>query len=703
MSLPPLSSSVHTGIPLQNIPLASLKGVGGKLSDVLAKLGLMNVQDLLFHLPSRYADRTRIADMSELQSLQPAVIQGVVTSCRVAMGKKRSLVVNLADDTGQVVLRFYFFTAAQQKQLAEGTVLRCYGEPRPGALGLELYHPEYQTVTSLDDLEGLEDTLTPVYPLTEGLSQKRLRGLMLQALHILDIRPPAELLPVEASARFGHISLSQALHLAHNPPPDANINSLMQGTHPCLQRLAFEELLAHNLAVQQTRLALNQDPAPALPAVAALKQQLLSTLPFTPTRAQQKVLAEIETDLDQHKPMHRLVQGDVGSGKTLVAALAALAALGNNYQAALVAPTEILAEQHRNNFTAWLAPLGFKVAWLAGKVTASQKRQALADLASGEAHIAVGTHALFEDKVLFKHLGLVIIDEQHRFGVAQRLSLRKKGGVHCPHQLVMTATPIPRTLAMTAYADLELSIIDELPPGRTPINTVMISHTKRPQILERVRAACAEGQQAYWVCTLVEDSETLAASAAEETCILLREAAPELTIGLVHGRLKSREKDEVMAQFKAGNIHLLVATTVIEVGVDVPNASLMIIENPERLGLAQLHQIRGRVGRGQVASHCVLLYGQNLSRQGRERLEVLRNSNDGFVIAEKDLQLRGPGELLGTLQTGDMHFRLANLQRDAAMIEHIHHTAKLFLNHHPELVNALIKRWFNVQQDYVKA
>ncbi|HEY7771686.1 MAG TPA: ATP-dependent DNA helicase RecG [Marinagarivorans sp.] len=690
-------------IALHNIPLSGLKGVGDKLASTLAKLGLKSVQDLLFHLPSRYADRTRIADIAELQALQPAVIQGAITSARVVFGKKRSLVVNLADDTGQVVLRFYFFTAAQQKMLAEGNCVRCYGEPRPGALGLEMYHPEYQTVQSLDDIEGLEDTLTPVYPLTDGLSQKRLRTLALQALTLLDDNPPNELLPVEVSRFFNHCTLSEALHTAHNPPATADINSLLMGTHPCLQRLAFEELLAHNLTVQQTRINHQQDPAPALPADDHLKSQLLQQLPFKPTGAQLRVLGEIEADLGKNIPMHRLVQGDVGSGKTLVAALSVLCALAHGYQAALVAPTEILAEQHRNNFQQWLNALGFDVAWLAGKVTASQKRKALEKLASGEAHMAVGTHALFEDAVVFHKLGLVIIDEQHRFGVQQRLALRKKGGEHCPHQLVMTATPIPRTLAMTAYADLELSIIDQLPPGRTPVNTVMINQNKRPDIIGRVRAACAEGQQAYWVCTLVEDSETLAAAAAEKTCELLREAAPELAIGLVHGRLKSAEKDAVMAAFKAGEIQLLVATTVIEVGVDVPNASLMIIENPERLGLAQLHQIRGRVGRGQRASHCVLLYGHPLSRQGHARLQVLRNSNDGFVIAEKDLELRGPGELLGTQQTGDMHFRLANLQRDAAMIERIHCVAKTLLQHHPDIVKALVSRWFNNQQEYVKA
>lgn len=692
---------VASGIALHNLPIESLKGVGSKLAGTLGKLGLLSVQDLLFHLPHRYVDRTYICDIGELGTLQTAVIQGVITGSRVVYGKKRSLVVTLADNTGQITLRFYFFTSAQQKQLAEGQCLRCYGEARPGALGLEIYHPEYQSVASLDDMAGLDDTLTPVYSLTEGLSQKRLRSLIAQALSAMHQQPPAELLPVELAAGFHHVSLVEALELAHNPPADADVNALMLGTHPCLKRLAFEELLAHNLAVQQTRLAHEQ--APHLPLAAELQARFLAQLPFQPTGAQSRVLREIERDLDTLTPMHRLVQGDVGSGKTLVAALTALFALGNGFQAALVAPTEILAEQHRNQFSAWFEPLGFHVAWLAGKVTASQKRDCLAKLASGEAQMVVGTHALFEDNVQFQKLGLVIIDEQHRFGVQQRLSLRQKGGALCPHQLVMTATPIPRTLAMTAYADLALSVIDELPPGRTPVNTVLINQHKRPQVIERVRSACAEGQQTYWVCTLVEDSETLAASAAEKTCELLRASAPELTIGLVHGRLKSSEKDAVMTAFKAGDIQLLVATTVIEVGVDVPNASLMIIENPERLGLAQLHQIRGRVGRGSAASHCVLLYSHPLSKNGRARLEVLRSTNDGFVIAEKDLALRGPGELLGTAQTGDMHFRLANLQRDGDMVEAIHQGARQLLTHHPDIVRALVARWFNHQQEYVKA
>ncbi len=691
------------GMRLESIPVGSLKGVGEKFSQTLEKLNLYSVQDLLFHLPSRYADRTRIADISELNALQPAVVQGVVTGSRIVYGKKRSLVINLSDDTGQIILRFYFFTPGQQKQLTEGACIRCYGEPRPGALGLEIYHPEYQSVSSLDDLAGLEETLTPIYPLTDGLSQKRLQKLIKQALEQLTHHTPDEYLPREIADRFNHCTLTEALQLAHTPPAEADVNSLMAGTHPCLQRLAFEELLAHNVAVQRSRLAQQQETAPNLVTNTKLKKTFLSQLPFEPTRAQQRVLGEIEQDIQRTAPMHRLVQGDVGSGKTLVAALAALSALHTSFQVALVAPTEILAEQHYQNFTQWLTPLGFHVIWLAGKVTAAKKRAALEELVLGNAHIAVGTHALFEDNVLFKQLGLIIIDEQHRFGVQQRLSLRKKGGKFSPHQLMMTATPIPRTLAMTAYADMTLSVIDELPPGRKPVNTVLINQSKRDEIIERVRAACQSGQQVYWVCTLVEDSETLAASAAEKTCELLQQAAPELSIGLVHGRLKSAEKEATMTAFKAGETQLLVATTVIEVGVDVPNASLMIIENPERLGLAQLHQIRGRVGRGKKASHCVLLYAHPLSRQGRERLEVLRQSNDGFVIAEKDLALRGPGELLGTQQTGDLNFRLANLQRDAAMIEDIHSTAKQLLLHHPSVVDALIDRWFKHHQEFVKA
>ena len=695
--------SVANSTSPDQIAITRVKGVGASLAQRLTKLGISNLQDMLFHLPLRYLDRTTITPMGDLQPNSSVVIQGRVHSTHILQGRRRSLVCILVDETGQATLRFYHFTAAQKDRLSPGAAVRCCGDPRMGVTGLEFYHPELEFLTDLDEAPDLAHTLTPIYPLTEGVSQNRLRQIAEGALGLMAQHAPEEFLPAHINGHFGVGSLSEALAYVHSPPQNAPVWTLLQGTHPCQQRLVFEELLAHNLAVQQSRIAARLERAAPLSTAHPLKSQLLHSLPFSLTAAQQRVISEIETDLSQPLPMLRMVQGDVGSGKTLVAACAALHAIAAGQQVAMVAPTEILAEQHRANFRAWLEPLGIAVGWLVGKLSLSQKAQALEDLASGKTQLIIGTHALFEDRVQFAQLGLVIIDEQHRFGVHQRLRLRNKSTAGLsPHQLVMTATPIPRTLAMTAYADLDLSIIDQLPPGRTPVNTVLISQTKRPAVAERVRGQCEEGRQVYWVCTLVEESETLAASAAENTATELQAALPNLKVGLVHGRLKSRDKEAVMAAFKAGEIHLLVATTVIEVGVDVPNASLMIIENPERLGLAQVHQLRGRVGRGQIASHCVLLYGQPLSRDGRERLEVLRASSDGFVIAEKDLSLRGPGELLGTRQTGALQFRLADLQRDAALLELVQTTAAWLLNARPDLAPKLIARWFGRQQEYVK-
>ncbi len=685
------------------LPVTHLKGVGGALASTLAKLGIATVQDLLFHLPMRYLDRTKVTPIGHLQHNTSVVIEGQVMRSEVVFGRRRSLVCTLQDDTGLVRLRFYHFSGAQKERLQPGVALRCYGEPRVGASGLELYHPEYEY---LDEARAtaLDESLTPVYPLTDGLGQQRLRKLARQAVDLLPQIHLKELLPPHVNTQFQTTSLSEALAYVHFPPPDAPVNLLLAGSHPCQQRLAFEELLAHNLAMQRTRLAAQQERAPALQPNGDLSQQLLRSLGFQLTGAQLRVIDEIYRDMARSVPMLRMVQGDVGSGKTLVAALAALAAAAGGYQTAVVAPTEILAEQHRASFARWMEPLGLKVTWLVGKQGAAQKRQALADLADGSTDIVVGTHALFQDQVIFARLGLAIIDEQHRFGVHQRLTLRQKGenaGIK-PHQLVMTATPIPRTLAMTAYADLDCSVIDELPPGRQAINTVLISQDRRTDVMQRVRAACQQGQQAYWVCTLVEDSETLAASAAEQTAVELAENLPDLRIGLVHGRLKSKDKDSVMAAFKAGELDLLVATTVIEVGVDVPNATLMIIENPERLGLAQLHQVRGRVGRGSAASHCVLLYGNPLSAQARDRLRVLRESNDGFVIAEKDLHLRGPGELLGTRQTGDMQYRVADLERDSHMLPLVQKVSGELLFNNETQVTQLLARWFGANQAYAK-
>jgi len=688
---------------LDRLPVTTLKGVGSKLAEKLEKLGIHSLQDLLFHLPLRYMDRTRVTPIGALQPNLNAVVEGEIRAADIVYGRRRSLVCRLQDGTGTITLRFFHFSGAQKQRLAPGTRLRCFAESRRGASGLEFYHPEYEVLDGTQ-AEPLEQSLTPVYPATEGLTQQRLRALASQALDWLGQYPPKELLPETLRRELDQVSLAEALRYLHAPPRDADVEKLLDGEHPYQQRLAFEELLAHHLSLLMLRRQTQSEAAPQLHRNAELEQRFLQQLPFTLTGAQQRVSAEIAGDLARPAPMLRLVQGDVGSGKTLVAALAALNAVANGYQAAIMAPTEILAEQHRANFGGWLAPLGIELGWLTGRLTPAKRRAQLERLASGEAQVVVGTHALFQEEVVFANLGLVVVDEQHRFGVHQRLELRQKGsrGGLRPHQLIMTATPIPRTLAMSAYADLDNSVIDELPPGRTPVTTVVISEQRRPQVIERVSGACEQGRQAYWVCTLIEESESLAAQAAEATGESLAAALPHLRIGLVHGRLKAKEKEAIMAAFKAGELDLLVATTVIEVGVDVPNASLMVIENPERLGLAQLHQLRGRVGRGSEASHCVLLYGSPLSRQGRERLGVMRDTSDGFVIAEKDLALRGPGEVLGTRQTGDMQFKIADLQRDEALLPQVQAGGVQLLKTHPALCPQIIERWLGENRRYLR-
>ena len=688
---------------LENLSVTEIKGVGGKLAETLAKLGIATIQDLVFHLPFRYLDRTRITPIAQLAMNTNVVIQGNVLNTTVAFGKRRSLVVKLEDDTGVTTLRFYHFSAAQKNKLEQGVLLRCYGEPRIGASGIEFYHPEYDFIDPAKPVIE-EESLTPVYGLTEGITQQRLRKLTEAAVKFLSQYKPTELLPEEANARFKIDSLASALVYLHFPPPNADVEQLLEGVHPYQQRLAFEELLAHFLVRQKLRAQALQVDAPSIQINQQKIDEFLEVLPFTPTGAQQRVFDEIRKDFGKSTAMLRMVQGDVGSGKTLVAALATIAVVSSGYQVAVAAPTEILAEQHFANFCGWLEPLGIKTAWLVGKLTPKQRRETLERIALGDAQVIVGTHALFQDDVLIPKLGLAIIDEQHRFGVEQRLSLRKKNkDDETPHQLVMTATPIPRTLAMTAYADLDYSVIDELPPGRTPINTALISQARRDEIIDRIGHASREGKQAYWVCPLVEESETLSAANAEETYAVLQEKLQGIPVGLVHGRMKAAEKEQVMAAFKRAELKVLVATTVIEVGVDVPNASLMIIENPERLGLAQLHQLRGRVGRGTQASHCILLYGDKLSEYSKERLKVMRETNDGFVIAEKDLQLRGPGELLGTRQTGDMTYRLADIQRDAHMIPFVHEIGLQMLADTPEKAEQLIQRWFGLAQDYTQA
>ncbi len=684
----------------ESIAVTALKGVGPKLAAKLERLGLTTLQDLLFHLPFRYQDRTRLTPLGALRPGQEALSVGRIELSDVVYRGRRALVCRVSDGTGFLTLRFFHFNAAQQDILARGKRVRVFGEVRFGPTGFEMAHPEY-TVLADDAVASAEDRLTPVYPATAGVYPGTLRRLIEQALARYLASLP-EWLPAPVLQELNLPSLQDALALVHRPPPEIDPVSLTSGAHPAQQRLAFEELLAHVLSLKRLRAQMKAQPAPKLAGSGELVRQLLAQLPFRLTDAQQRVLDQIERDLRQGFPMQRLVQGDVGSGKTIVAACAAAIAIESGYQAAIMAPTELLAEQHVASFTRWLAPLGISVLGLSGKLTGRARTRAYDEIASGTAQVAVGTHALFQADVAFAKLGIIVVDEQHRFGVQQRLKLREKGArdAHLPHQLIMTATPIPRTLAQSLYADLDVSIIDELPPGRLPIETVAVPASRRPEVVARVRAACAEGRQAYWVCPLIEESEALELQTATDTAAALAEALPEVAIGLVHGRMKPAEKERVMARFKQGEHQVLVATTVIEVGVDVPNASLMIIENAERLGLAQLHQLRGRVGRGDQASSCVLLYQPPLSELARQRLAVLRESNDGFEIARRDLEMRGPGEVLGTRQTGEAAFHIADIVRDRALLERVEHTAELLLAQYPDRVVPLIRRWFGARERY---
>ena len=681
-----------------------LPGVGPALAAALNRLGLATLQDLWFHLPLRYEDRTRITPIRDLRVGDSAQIEGRIEAIEKGFRYRPQLRIAIGDDSRQtLVLRFFHFNNAQVNQLAVGARVRCYGEVRHGAQGLEMVHPQYQRIAA-DAASAVEERLTPVYPTTEGLGQKRLVGLIERALAQLPPDATLELIPAALRKVVKLSSLRAALLYVHRPPPDADLAGLALGAHPAQQRLAFEELLTQHLSLKRLRAQLRRHSAPALHGDGALRARFLAQLPFALTSAQQRVAAEVVRDLGQPAPMLRLMQGDVGSGKTVVAALAALTAVEAGHQAALMAPTELLAEQHYANFHKWMTPLGVDVVWLAGKLKGKARAVALAGLA-GPAQIAIGTHALMQAGVVFRKLGLVVIDEQHRFGVHQRLALRDKGrsGDAIPHQLVLTATPIPRTLAMTAYADLDVSVLDELPPGRTPVTTVAIANTRRADVIERIRAACASERQAYWVCTLIEESEQLQAQAAEVVHAELMAALPELRVDLIHGRMKPTAKQAAMAQFETGATALLVATTVIEVGVDVPNASLMVIENAERLGLAQLHQLRGRVGRGNTASSCVLLYQAPLSAMARQRLDVLRETGDGFRIAEKDLELRGPGEVLGTRQTGQIALRIADLARDAHLLPAVQRAGAVMLRDHPDLVERLIARWIGHAECYAGA
>ena len=686
-------------------PVTALPGVGASVAAKLQARGIGSLQDLWLHLPLRYEDRTTLLPIRALKPGVPAQVEGRVEAVERGFRYRPMLRVAVGDDSGgTLVLRFFHFRAAQVAQFAVGARLRAYGTPKPGQHGLEIVHPSYRVLAE-DEQVGLGEALDPVYPAIEGIGPATLRKLIGQALEHLPDEAALEVLPPTLLAGMALPSLRQALLTMHRPPVDADVAALAAGSHPAQRRLALEELLAHHLSQRRQRIAFQQHRAPSLRGRGGLVKALLDALPFRLTGAQRRVFDEIRKDLARAQPMLRLVQGDVGSGKTVVAALAAMLAVERGKQVALAAPTELLAEQHLLNLRNWLEPLGVRVAWLAGKVTGKARGKVLEEVASGHAQVVVGTHALMQDNVVFHDLALAIVDEQHRFGVHQRLALRDKGAATgvMPHQLVMTATPIPRTLAMAAYSDLDVSAIDELPPGRTPVQTIAISAERRPELVERIRVACAEGRQAYWVCTLIDESDEVVATAAQNTFEALSAQLPELRVGLVHGRMKAAEKQAAMRAFKLAETDLLVATTVIEVGVDVPNASLMIIENAERLGLAQLHQLRGRVGRGAAASSCVLMYQPPLSAMARQRLETMRQTNDGFLIAEKDLELRGPGELLGTRQTGLATFRIADLARDAALLPAVHALAERLLQEAPDAADRVVARWIGGAARYAAA
>ena len=697
---------------LDTIPVTRLKGVGAALEKKLNSIGINNLQDLLFHLPFRYEDRSRIVSIGSISAGDTVQIQGEIVSTDIQFGRRRSLRSIVKDNSGFIILRFFHFSNAQKSSLAVGSQIRCYGEVRRGRSGLELFHPEYRVVRENEDII-VEDCLTSIYPTTEGLGQTRLRSIANQALAFLPANADddsvvgsalQELLPSELIEKFHFHSLIDAIKLIHRPPLETPLSWLSDGKNPGQHRLSFEELLAHRLCMRRFKSDAQQQSAPKFGDSPAFVASFLKALPFNLTNGQQRAYKEIADDLGRTCPMLRLLQGDVGSGKTVVAALSALHAIDEGYQVAIMAPTELLAEQHFATFGQWFEPLGINVGWLSGKTKGKARNAQLASVDNGDCQLLVGTHALFQDKVIYAKLGLIIIDEQHRFGVHQRLALREKANQHAlnPHQLVMTATPIPRTLAMSAYADLDNSVIDELPPGRIPVNTAVISNDRRDQVMQRIESACKGNSQAYWVCTLIEESEALQCQAAEVTAGQLTLQLPDIKVGLIHGRMKPQEKVNIMQRFKRGDLQLLVATTVIEVGVDVPNASLMVIENPERLGLAQLHQLRGRVGRGSTRSHCILLYQTPLSKAGKQRLSVMRESTDGFYIAEKDLELRGPGQVLGTQQTGLMSFRVADISRDADLLDQVKEASELVLKKYPEIIDPLIQRWLGDNIHYAK-
>ncbi|MFO3149391.1 ATP-dependent DNA helicase RecG, partial [Legionella pneumophila serogroup 1] len=680
-------------------------GVGPTIAAKLAKCGIFTIQDLLFHLPYKYQDRTRITPIQDLRSNEWCVIAGHVCKTEIKYGKRMMLNCYVEDKTGVVKLRFFHFNKQQIQALNNSTMIRAFGEVRGFNNQLEMIHPEYQLIDQESDFQ-VEETLTPIYPSTQGLTQTRLRQLVKIALEQSEHElHQLEWMSEKQLQENNFYDLGEAIKLLHNPPPDISLSNLEAGEHPALKRLIFDELLAQQLSMQFARQSRSKLQAPAIFFDNAIHKRFIESLPFSLTNAQQRVFKEISVDLTQSKPMLRLLQGDVGAGKTIIAALAALQAISQGFQVAFMAPTDLLSEQHTNSLSKWLEPIGINVLRLSGKMKTTERKNALAALQDNSCQLIVGTHALFQEQVEFARLGLVIIDEQHRFGVEQRLLLQQKGQLNqlIPHQLLMTATPIPRTLSMSHFAHLDISVIDELPPGRMPITTAVLNQDKRELIIERLQAAIANGKQAYWVCTLIEESEKLQCIAATDTSKKLQEQLSFARVGLVHGRMKALEKEATMAAFKQGEIDLLVATTVIEVGVDVPNASLMIIENAERLGLSQLHQLRGRVGRGNNQSHCLLLYQPPLSQQGAERLKIMRSTTDGFLISEKDLELRGSGEILGTRQTGFRQFKIANLQRDKTLFAILRPIAKQLVLEKTAIARQITQRWLGNFEQFLQS
>lgn len=675
--------------------LAEIKSFSKPLIKNLAKLGVVNQQDLLLHLPLRYIDETRIVPISDLRLGDSVQVQGEVVHAEVTYKPRKALIARLEDASGQLSLRFLHFYPSQINALEVGSQIRAYGEVRNGFFGYEMVHPQCKTARGSNDVN---EELTPIYPTTAGLTQSSIRKAIktVIAANIL-----GETLPLSVYAQLSMPSFSESIQALHYPQPDVNLEALDERTTPEWRRLAYDELLAQQLSMRKHYAKRRSVEAPAIAPSITLVNQLLTALPFSLTKSQQKVMQEISQDLMQPHPMQRLLQGDVGSGKTIVACLAALQAIEHGWQVALMAPTEILAEQHFKKFMTWLAPLNIEIAWLTGSQSKKMREAAQEDVASGKVQLAIGTHALFQDAVQFKKLGLAIIDEQHRFGVQQRLALRQKGQPE-PHQLMMSATPIPRTLSMSYYADLDVSVIDELPPGRTPVVTKLVSDERRDEILQRVREACKTGSQAYWVCPLIEESEVLQLQTATEIFENLKENFSDLKVGLVHGKMKTAEKQTVMQAFVSGETQLLVATTVVEVGVDVPNASLMVIEHAERMGLSQLHQLRGRVGRGAAQSTCILMYQKNPSEMARARLKVIYENTDGFAISQADLTLRGPGEYLGTRQSGAPMLKIADLDRDFLLLERAKKAADKLLAQHPEAVEKHLQRWLSHGVELVK-